>query len=99
MKVLAIAPEPFFSPRGTPFSVYFRTLVTSELGHKVNILTYGEGQDVDIPNCRIIRIPRFKIFGNVKVGPSFLKLFLDVFIFFWMFVLLVLDQYDVVHVQ
>ena len=99
MKVLAIAPEPFFSPRGTPFSVYFRTLVTSELGHKVNILTYGEGQDVDIPNCRIIRIPRFKIFGNVKVGPSFLKLFLDVFIFFWMFVLLVLDQYDVVHVH
>ena len=99
MKVLAIAPEPFFSPRGTPFSVYFRTLVTSESGHKVNLLTYGEGQDVDIPNCRTIRIPRFKVLGNVKVGPSFLKLFLDVFILFWMLILLIFDNYDVVHVH
>ena len=35
MKALVIAPQPFFSPRGTPLSVYYRTLVTSELGVKV----------------------------------------------------------------
>ena len=27
MRALVIAPQPFFSPRGTPFSVYYRTLV------------------------------------------------------------------------
>ena len=59
MKALVIAPQPFFTPRGTPFSVYYRTLVTAELGVKVDLLTYGEGQDVDIPGVRIIRIPRF----------------------------------------
>jgi glycosyltransferase involved in cell wall biosynthesis len=97
MRALVIAPQPFFSPRGTPFSVYYRTLVTSELGVKVDLLTYGEGHDVDIPGVRIIRIPRFKYFGNVKVGPSFLKLFLDVFLIVWTVVLLMRNRYDYVH--
>ena len=97
MKALVIAPQPFFSPRGTPFSVYYRTLVTSELGVKIDLLTYGEGQDVNIPNVRIIRIPQFKILGPIKVGPSYLKLFLDMFIIIWMFGLLLKNRYDFIH--
>lgn len=97
MKALVIAPQPFFSPRGTPFSVYYRTLVSSELGVNIDFLTYGEGQDVDIPNVKIIRIPRFKFFGNVKIGPSPFKLFLDVFIIAKMFWLLLKNKYDFVH--
>ncbi len=97
MKALVVAPQPFFSPRGTPFSVYYRTLVSSELGIKIDFLTYGEGQDVDIPNVNIIRIPRFKFLGNVKIGPSPLKLFLDVFIIFKMIALLIKNKYDFVH--
>jgi glycosyltransferase involved in cell wall biosynthesis len=97
MKTLVISPQPFFSPRGTPFSVYYRTLVTAELGVEVDLLTYGEGQDVDIPGVRIIRIPRFAFLGNVPVGPSILKLFLDVFILFWTVGLLLRNRYDFVH--
>ena len=97
MKALAIAPQPFFSPRGTPFSVYYRTLVTAELGIEVDLLTYGEGQDVEIPGVRIIRIPRFGFLGNVKVGPSLLKLFLDGFLILWTVALLVRHRYDFVH--
>jgi len=97
MKALIIAPQPFFSPRGTPFSVYYRTLVTAELGVEVDLLTYGEGQDVDIPGLRIIRIPRFSFLGNVKVGPSLLKLFLDVFVMVWTLCLLIWNRYDFVH--
>ncbi len=97
MKALVIAPQPFFSPRGTPFSVYYRTLVSSELGVKIDFLTYGEGQDVDIPNVNIIRIPRFKFLGNVKIGPSPLKLFLDIFIIVKMLSLLIRNKYDFVH--
>ncbi len=97
MKALIISPQPFFSPRGTPFSVYYRSLISSELGVEMDFLTYGEGQDVDIENLNIIRIPRFKLLGNVKLGPSFLKLFLDIFIILKMIVLLVKNKYDVVH--
>lgn len=97
MKTLVIAPQPFFSPRGTPFSVYYRTLISSELGLKIDFLTYGEGQDVDISNVNIIRIPRFKFLGNVKIGPSPLKLFLDIFILFKAIRLLIKNKYDLVH--
>lgn len=96
MKVLVIAPEPFFTPRGTPFSVYYRTLVTRELGADVDLLTYGEGEDVDLPGVRIIRIPRFRALSPVPAGPSFRKLFLDVFVALWALAVLVRRRYDVV---
>lgn len=97
MKALVIAPQPFFSPRGTPFSVYYRTLITAELGIDVHLLTYGEGQDVDIPNVKIYRIPHLPWFGRVKTGPSLLKLFLDGFLILWTLKLLFTNKYDVVH--
>jgi glycosyltransferase involved in cell wall biosynthesis len=97
MKALVVAPEPFFSPRGTPFSVYYRTLVTARLGVEVDLLTYGEGQDVDIPGVRLIRIPRFAFLGPVGVGPSFLKVFLDAFLIVWTVFLLLRHRYDFVH--
>ncbi|MCC7032558.1 MAG: glycosyl transferase family 1, partial [Acidobacteria bacterium] len=33
MRILMLAPEPFFEPRGTPFSEYHRLKALSELGH------------------------------------------------------------------
>lgn len=97
MKALVISPQPFFSPRGTPFSVYYRTSVLSEMGVEIDLLTYGEGMEVDIPNVRIIRIPRFKFLGDVKVGPSMLKIFLDFYIVIWTVFLLIRNRYDFVH--
>jgi hypothetical protein len=97
MRCLVISPQPFFTPRGTPFSVYYRTLVLSELGADIDLLTYGEGKDPDIPNVRIYRGPRFAWLGRVKTGPSMLKLFLDVFIAVRTVGLLIRHRYDVVH--
>jgi glycosyltransferase involved in cell wall biosynthesis len=96
-KALVIAPQPFFSPRGTPFSVYYRTAVMAGKNVEIDLLTYGEGQDVEIPRVKIIRIPRFSILGNVKVGPSKLKLLLDIFIFLWAIRLLNRNEYHFVH--
>ena len=96
MKALSIAPQPFFSPRGTPLSVYYRSLILSELGVEVDLVTYGQGSDVDIPGLRIRRIPNFKFLGAVKTGPSMLKLFLDVFVFFTTLWLLIVEDYDFV---
>ena len=89
MKYLVIAPQPFFSPRGTPFSVYYRTLISAELGAEIDFLTYGQGEDVDIPGVRIIRTPKLAFLGPVRIGPSLLKLVHDFFIFFRMLFLLI----------
>jgi glycosyltransferase involved in cell wall biosynthesis len=97
MKALVIAPQPFFTPRGTPFSVYYRTLVMAERGVEIDLLTYGQGDDVEVPGCRIIRIPRFRFLGPVKVGPSPLKLFLDGWMVLWTIGLLVRNRYAFVH--
>jgi glycosyltransferase involved in cell wall biosynthesis len=97
--VLVVSPQPFFTPRGTPISVYHRTQVLAELGFEVDLLTYGEGADIDVPGVRVIRIPRFEFLGEVKVGPSMLKFFLDVLLFFWMVGLLLKRRYAFVYVH
>jgi glycosyltransferase involved in cell wall biosynthesis len=95
--VLVVAPQPFFTPRGTPFSVYYRTLVMSEQGANVDLLTYGEGEDVSIPNVRIVRIPKIPGTAPVPIGPSYKKMVLDVFMFLWTIGLLTRNRYDAVH--
>ena len=50
-----LAPEPFFEPRGTPFSEYHRIKALVELGHSVDLVTYPIGRDVALPNLRIFR--------------------------------------------
>jgi glycosyltransferase involved in cell wall biosynthesis len=97
MRALVIAPQPFFSPRGTPYSVYFRTLVTAQLGVEIDLLTYGEGADVDIPGARILRIPRLPFARKVPVGPSYKKLVLDLTLFLWSVRTLLTRRYDFVH--
>lgn len=97
MKALAVAPQPFFNYRGTPFSVYYRTLVMSEKGVAIDLLTYGQGMDVDLPGVRILRIPAFRFLGPVPIGPSALKLFLDVFLLARLVWRLIWHRYDVVH--
>ena len=97
MKVLVVAPQPFFTPRGTPLSVYYRTLVLTEQGADVDLLTYGQGADVELPSTRIIRIPGMRWMGQIPVGPSWKKLFLDFFMIIWSVGLLVRNRYKVVH--
>ena len=47
MRILMIAPEPFFEPRGTPFSEFHRIRALTALGHQVDLVTYPFGEDVD----------------------------------------------------
>jgi glycosyltransferase involved in cell wall biosynthesis len=94
-----VAPQPFFEPRGTPLSVYYRALVLAELGVRVDLLCYGQGVDVDVPGVRILRIPRFRLLGRVGVGPSPLKALLDVPLALRAYQRLLATRYDFVHVH
>ncbi len=81
MRILMIAPEPFFQPRGTPFSEYYRTRALTELGHEVDMVTYPIGEDVSIPGLRIFRAPGIPGIRKISIGPSLAKLPLDVMVF------------------
>ncbi len=54
MRILMIAPQPFFQPRGTPFSEFYRARAMTELGHEVDMITYPIGEDVNMPGLNII---------------------------------------------
>lgn len=97
MRILVVAPQPFFTPRGTPFSVYHRTATAAKLGAEIDLLTYGIGEEVRIEGVRTIRIPSVPFIPSVKVGPSYPKVLLDGLLLIWMVRLLIRNRYDVVH--
>jgi glycosyltransferase involved in cell wall biosynthesis len=78
MRILMIAPEPFFEPRGTPFSEYHRIRALLDLGHTVDLVTYPFGSDVTLPGLRIFRAARPPFITHVRIGPSPAKVLLDV---------------------
>jgi len=97
LRILMLAPEPFFEPRGTPFSEYHRIKALGELGHHVDLVTYPIGADVDLPNLRIIRSAGLPFVRRVRVGPSFVKLLLDLLLFVTAWRAARRGRYDVVH--
>jgi glycosyltransferase involved in cell wall biosynthesis len=97
MKILMIAPQPFFQPRGTPFSVLGRLKALSQLGHEVDLLTYHRGQNVIIAGVAIFRTPPFQFIRDIPIGPSGIKLFLDIFLVVEAFRLLRRNRYDLLH--
>lgn len=97
MRILMLAPEPFFEPRGTPFSEYHRIKALVELGHHVDLVTYPFGADVDLPNLRIIRCARPPFLKGVRIGPSAAKLVLDGFLAVTALRQARREKYDAIH--
>jgi len=96
MKILMLAPEPFFEPRGTPISVYFRLKALSDLGHKVDLMTYHLGENVSLRNIKIIRIPNLFFIRAIKIGPSLAKIPLDFLLFLRAFFQLIKTRYTLI---
>ena len=92
-----IAPEPFFEPRGTPFSEYHRIRALLELGHTVDLVTYPFGRDVSLPGLRVFRCLRPPLIHEVRIGPSLAKVLLDVTLTATALRRAMAERYDVIH--
>ena len=92
-----LAPEPFFEPRGTPFSEFHRIKALGTLGHSVDLVTYPIGRDVDLPNLRIFRSPRPPLVTRVPIGPSAVKVVLDGLMLFTIARRVISGRYDAIH--
>ena len=92
-----IAPEPFFEPRGTPFSEFHRIRALTALGHTVDLVTYPFGQSVSMPGLRVFRSLRPPFVDHVKIGPSLAKLPLDALLAVSALRRALSARYDVVH--
>jgi glycosyltransferase involved in cell wall biosynthesis len=97
MHILMVAPQPFFRPRGTPFSVLHRIRGLSMLGHTVDLVTYPFGTSPGIAGMRIHRSPRPPLVHDVGVGPTMRKVLLDVPLFRMATRMAQRGSYDLIH--
>jgi glycosyltransferase involved in cell wall biosynthesis len=97
VKILMLAPQPFFEPRGTPFSEYHRIRALLDLGHTVDLVTYPFGQDVSMPGLRVFRSARPPFVHDVRIGPSLAKVPLDAALMFTALRRALSERYDVIH--
>jgi glycosyltransferase involved in cell wall biosynthesis len=96
LRILLLAPQPFFQVRGTPLAVLHLVKALAALGHRVDLLTFPQGEAAPVDGVRHLRSPRLPV-GRVKAGPSLAKLALDVPFVVEAALRLAFGRYDVVH--
>lgn len=97
MKILLLAPQPFYQVRGTPIAVDLMLRTLSARGHEVDVLVYHEGASVTYPGVRVHRIPRVPGLSGVGPGPSMKKLCCDIPFFAQALWLAARGRHDLVH--
>ncbi len=81
LKVLVVAPTPFFADRGTHIRILEEALALEALGHEVTIATYHIGNDIpealgsEIDVRRIRRLLFW--YQKLEAGPDWQKIILD----------------------
>lgn len=81
MKLLVLAPQPFYQERGTPIAV---KLLLEELRHnfpnfEITLLTFHEGSSIDLPGVTHLRMTAPSFLKNVTPGASPKKFIADFF--------------------
>ncbi|MFH1970690.1 MAG: glycosyltransferase family 4 protein [Verrucomicrobiota bacterium] len=97
MKILFLAPHPFYQERGTPIAVDLLLTVLARRGDQVDVVTFHEGADRVYPGVTLHRIPRLPGMRGIRPGFSFKKLVCDVFVLAKALHLAARGHYQVVH--
>jgi glycosyltransferase involved in cell wall biosynthesis len=97
VRILLLAPHPFYQQRGTPIAERALLQVLTAAGHEVDVLTFPEGEDPDLPNCRVHRIWAPAWTRGVRPGFSLKKLVCDAFLLGRLLRMARRGRYDVVH--
>ncbi len=97
MRILVLAPHPFYLDRGTPLAVDLLVKALTERGDQVDLLTFHEGQDRHHAGMTIHRIRPWLPLSGLRPGFSLKKLVCDMHLFLRFLRLFFRNRYDVVH--
>jgi len=97
MRILVLAPEPFFEPRGALFSLYNHIKALLTIGYEIDLVTYPIGKQVNLPGLTVYRAPAIPLIREVKPGPSLAKIPLDFALFLTAVWRLCLRRYRELH--
>jgi glycosyltransferase involved in cell wall biosynthesis len=96
LRILVLAPQPFFEVRGTPLAVRALVAELVALGHSVDLLSFPQGEAVPLGGARHLRSGRLPV-GRVRPGFSAAKVLLDVPFMIEAVGRTAFGRYDVVH--
>jgi glycosyltransferase involved in cell wall biosynthesis len=97
MRILVIAPQPFYQERGTPIATRLLIEALQSAGHEVDVLTYHVGDDPGLPGVRVFRAAAVPFVRDVPIGFSVRKLLCDLALGWRLLTLTRRHRYDVLH--
>ena len=97
MRILVIAPQPFYQERGTPIATRLLVEALQAAGHDVDVLAYHIGEDPKLAGVRVFRAPAVPFVRDVPIGFSVRKLLCDVALLWRLLTLTRAHRYDVLH--
>lgn len=95
LRVLMLAPTPYFSDRGCHVRIYEEARALVALGHEVCIVTYHLGRDM--PGVKVVRIPQIPWYRKLEAGPSWHKPYLDILLLFKAYFTARTFRPDIIH--
>ncbi len=97
LDILFLIPHPFYEDRGSPIADQLVLKFLSENGEKVDVVTYGEGKNVEFNNTNIYRTIKVPFIRNIRPGFSWKKIVYDILMFVKVIKLISRKRYDLVH--
>ncbi len=97
LKILMIAPTPFFADRGCHVRIYEEIKFLRQKGHEVILLTYPIGDDIEGVDIR--RVPGAPWYRKLTAGASLHKFYLDPLLAVWGTWLAFTEKPDIIHVH
>ncbi|MGR3464995.1 glycosyltransferase family 4 protein [Limimaricola sp.] len=96
LRVLVVAPQPFFVPRGTPIAVRALAEGLVSEGWEVDLLAFDEGDAIEMPGVTLRRSPLLPGMRGVPPGFSLRKIAADAVMLPRLALLLARRRYDLV---
>lgn len=97
MKILVLAPHPYYIDRGTPIDVDILVRALCEEGHEVDLVAYSSGEDRSYPRLTIHRAKTPNWLHDIGPGFSLRKVLADLWLLGRAWGLVRCNRYDVIH--
>lgn len=101
LKILMVAPTPFFADRGTHIRILEEALALEQCGHTVTIATYHIGKDIPPSLHTKISVRRIRRllfwYKKLEAGPDWQKIFLNVLLIKKVLFLARTEHPDIIH--
>lgn len=101
MKILVVAPTPFFSDRGTHIRILEEALALEKIGHQITLATYHIGRNINLEvknKIDVRRIWRLLFwYQKLEAGPDWQKIILDFLLIRKVFSLAWTQKPNIIH--